>query len=197
MLNRLNLLSIALFCILLFLLNGCNSNGQEEAVIDRDQPLEGAMAPDTENLVRQGPSDQLPGSLKFASVAFPEAGDDFVDDQHGSQENDQRQEGSTREDVTGAKTPEQTSQTDQTSSPDPAPTTPEPQEEQQKPEPTEEPAEVEPPKPGTMEYILWQQGKGQQQQQSGQTTTETTTIIVQDPETGMTYQQQTTTQTVD
>jgi hypothetical protein len=196
MLNRLNLLSIALLCILMFFLSGCKNNGQEEAIADINQPLEGATGPDIESLVRQGPSDQLPGSLKFASVAFPETGDDFVNDQQSSQESDQRQDGSTREDVTGAKTPEQTSQNNQTSSPDPAPTTPEPQEEEQKPAPTEEPAEVEPPKPGTMEYILWQQGKGQQQQGS-QTTTETTTIIVQDPETGMTYQQQTTTQTVD
>ncbi len=202
MLGQKGLLSI--LCILVFtlFLIGCNDEAAQEIetaaqpadqalnseVIDQDEHLE--------DLVRYGPQDRLPGSLKFASVSLQAAGVDFFNEQQNHQEDRNSQETSTVIDTSDQKPQqaEQVAETDQVQPPEP----PEKQKEEEK-EPEKEEADIEPeeefqpPKPGTMEYILWQQGKHpSQKKQSPQTTTETTTTIIQDQEGGIYYQEEST-----
>lgn len=203
MLGQKGLLSI--LCILVFtlFLIGCNDEAAQEIetaaqpadqalnseVIDQDEHLE--------DLVRYGPQDRLPGSLKFASVSLQAAGVDFFNEQQNHQEDRNSQETSTVIDTSDQKPQqaEQVAETDQVQPPEP----PEKQKEEEEKEPEKEEADIEPeeefqpPKPGTMEYILWQQGKHpSQKKQSPQTTTETTTTIIQDQEGGIYYQEEST-----
>lgn len=191
-------LSTLLFLLISFLIVGCASNGEEAARATTDEIPDETAGPEIETLARQGPPDRLPVNLKFASVSFHESEDDSIVNEQESLKSDQNQEVDSTEEAAEVQAPKQTSQTEEVTSPEPDPETSKPEETPDSTKPSEEPKEpeeFEPPRPGTMEYIIWQQGKGQRK--STQTTTETKTIVIQDPESGMVYHQETTTQTVD
>lgn len=195
---------LSILCILLFalFLIGCNDKATPEietTVQPADQALNAEVTDQDqhlEDLVRYGPQDRLPGSLKFASVSLQEAGVDFFNDQKDNQEDMSSQETNTVIDTSDQKPQqvEEVAETDQVQPPEQPDKQKEEEKEPEKEEMDLEPEEeFQPPKPGTMEYILWQQGKHpSQKKQSPQTTTETTTTVIQDEEGGIYYQEEST-----